>query len=314
VRFDALLVLSFGGPERAEDVLPFLQNVVRGRQVPAARLEKVAAQYMRLGGRSPINDHNRALVTALRQKTDLPVYWGNRNWKPYLAGTVAQMAAGGVRRAAVLVTSAYSSYSSCGQYLEDIAGSRRQVGPAAPELVKLRPFFDHPGFVGPLAEGLKAVAAGRPDAPVLMTAHSIPVAMAEVCDYQAQLAETARLVAEQAGIDPARCRLVYQSRSGPPGQPWLEPDILDALPPSSSEAPEVIVVPVGFVSDHMEVVHDLDLLAAEKAGERGVKLLRSPTPGGHPAFVEMVLDLMEEAETSRWPVPCRPGCCPVPPR
>lgn len=340
--FDALLLLSFGGPERGEDVIAFLENVVRGREVPPARLEKVAAQYMRLGGRSPINDQNRALLAALRQRTDLPLYWGNRNWEPYLADTVARMGEDGVRRAAVFVTSAYSSYSSCGQYLDDLAGARAQAGPGAPELVKLRPFFDHPGFVGPLAEGLRAAAAGRADTPIFMTAHSIPLAMAEVSDYRAQLAETAQLVAEKAAVDPARCKVVYQSRSGPPGQPWLEPDILEAvdslsrrpdaarrdaarrdaarpdaarpdgLPRADPEGrSEVIVVPIGFVSDHMEVIHDLDLVAAEKAAERGIALIRTPTPGCHPAFVEMVFDLMDQEDSSPWPVPCRPGCCPV---
>lgn len=314
MRFDALLVLSFGGPEAAEDVMPFLRNVVRGRDVPEERLEQVASQYMRLGGRSPINDANRALVAALRRKLDRPVYWGNRNWKPCLGETVARMRADGIASAAVFATSAYSSYSGCGQYLHDMARARVEAGDGAPELVKLRPFFDHPGFVEPLAEGLAAAVAGpaAADAPVLMTAHSLPVGMADACDYRSQLARTARLVAEMAGVDQNRCRLVYQSRSGPPSQPWLGPDIgaaLAGLPPGTGE---VVVVPIGFVSDHMEVVHDLDLVAAAQAAEKGVRLVRTPTPGRHPSFVRMVADLLEEAEAGddRWPVPCKPGCCP----
>ncbi|HLI53946.1 MAG TPA: ferrochelatase [Acidimicrobiales bacterium] len=306
MRFDAVLVLSFGGPERPEDVLPFLQNVVAGRDVPPARLEQVAAQYMRMGGRSPINDQNRALVAALGDALGRPVYWGNRNWEPYVEDVVAAMAADGVESAAVFVTSAYSSYSGCGQYLEDLARAARAAGAAAPRMVKLRPFFDHPGFVGPLAEGL--VAADPGGAPVLMTAHSIPLSMARRCDYEAQLATTVSLVAGAAGVDPARCTLVYQSRSGPPSQPWLGPDIVEALP---EDVPEVVVVPVGFVSDHMEVVHDLDVVAAEAAAARGLRLVRTPTPGTHPRFVQMVGELVDELESGSppWPVPCRPGCC-----
>ena len=329
MRFDALLLLSFGGPDGPDDVTPFLANVVRGRPVPPERLEQVAAQYMLFGGRSPINDHNRALLSALeadfaRRGRTTPIYWGNRNWKPYLAESVARMRDDGVGRAAVFVTSAYSSYSSCRQYLDDIERARREVGPGAPEMLKLRPYFNHPGFVEPLADGLRAaVAEAGPGAPVLMSAHSIPAAMAETCDYERQLHDTAGLVAGLAGIGPTRWRPVYQSRSGPPGQPWLGPDVVEAIAGLPNGTDSVVVAPIGFVSDHMEVVFDLDTRAREAAEKRGVRLHRSPTPGADPRFVRMVGDLLEEMEEpggSRLslgslgpaPCPCLDGCCPAP--
>jgi ferrochelatase len=295
--------------------------------VPPERVEEVAGHYMRLGGRSPINDHNRALLAALAaelrsRRRSVPLYWGNRNWAPYLPDAVARMRDDGVTQAAVFATSAYSSYSSCRRYLEDLEEARRTAGPGAPELVKIGPYFNHPGFVDPLAAGLrvarKEAGAG---APVLMSAHSIPLAMAAECDYEAQLAETARLVAAAAGIGPDQWTLVFQSRSGPPSQPWLGPDILDALRdlPGGTEA--VVVAPIGFVSDHMEVVYDLDIQATEEADRRGIRLVRSATPGTHPRFVAMVCDLLAELEDpagapvarsgrlGRVPCPCRPGCC-----
>lgn len=331
MRFDALLLLSFGGPEGPDDVIPFLQNVVRGRPVPSERLEQVAGQYMRFGGRSPINDHNRSLLHALTEEfasrgRDLPVYWGNRNWAPYVADTVARMRDDGVRRAAVFVTSAYSSYSSCRQYLEDLERARREVGSDAPELVKLRPYFDHPGFVEPLIEGLAdALRRVGPDAPVLMSAHSIPSSMAATCAYEEQLRTTAALVATGAGLggthDP--WRLVFQSRSGSPAHPWLGPDVLEVIADLPQATGEVVVVPVGFVSDHMEVVHDLDTQAAGAAADRGIRLVRSATPGTHPRFVRMVCELLAELEEpdsaprlalgppARRPL-CGEGCCPAP--
>ncbi len=324
--FEALLLVSFGGPEGPEDVQPFLENVTQGRAVSPARMQEVAAHYLSFGGVSPINEQNRLLVAALRQALAqrhraLPVYWGNRNWHPFLADTVGQMKADGIRRAAAFVTSAYAGYSSCRQYLEDLARAQAAVGPAAPEIVKLRPFFNHPGFVAPLAAGLRAArAAAGPDAPVLMSAHSIPCTMAATSDYERQLRETARLVADAAGDPPGRWTLVFQSRSGPPQQPWLGPDINDAVASLPDHVAEVIVVPIGFVSDHMEVKYDLDRMAAETAAGRGIRLLRTPTPGTDPRFVDMILDLVEEAEGRR-PVaflgdwgpaafPCAPGCCP----
>jgi ferrochelatase len=325
--FDALLLVSFGGPEGPDEVEPFLRNVLRGRNVPEARVRQVAARYLELGGVSPINGHNRALVEALRKELagrsiDLPVYWGNRNWHPYLADTVRTMASDGVRRAAALVTSAYSSYSSCRQYLEDIEQARLTVGDTAPEVVKLRPYFNHPDFVEAFARGLRAarIQAG-PDAPVLMSGHSIPADMAAACDYERQLRETARLVSEAAGEAGDGWSLVFQSRSGPPTQPWLGPDVNDALTELPAGVRSVIVVPIGFVSDHMEVVYDLDRIAAGIAAERGVQLVRSATPGGHPGFVGMVCDLIEEAsgrapaaacgDLGPAPFPCAPGCCPI---
>lgn len=293
------------------------------------RLQAVAAHYLEFGGVSPINAQNRALRAALEQAlrargTPMPVYWGNRHWYPYLSEVVAQMRDDGIETAAAFVTSAYSSYSGCRQYMDDLAAARAHVGPDAPEVVKLRPFFNHPGFVAPLAEGLRrARAVTGPDAPVLMTAHSIPVAMADTCDYERQLRETARLVADAAGEEPASWSLVYQSRSGPPAQPWLGPDVSDAIAALPAGTESVIVVPVGSVSDHMEVVYDLDHEAAARARARGVRLVRSATPGIDPAFVEMVCLLVDEARDPALgrlalggmgpaPGPCRPGCCPGP--
>ena len=328
--FDAVLLVSFGGPEAPDDVEPFLENVLRGRQVPEERKRQVASRYLELDGVSPINEHNRALVQALHaelraRSADLPVYWGNRNWHPFLADTVRTMRTDGVRRAAAFVTSAYSSYSGCRQYLDDLDRARIDAGADAPEVVKLRPYFNHPGFVEPLAAGLRAGrAAADPDAPVVMSAHSIPVAMAATCEYERQLRETGRLVAELAGEPPDRWTLVFQSRSGPPEQPWLGPDIDDVVATLPGPTSAAIVVPIGFVSDHMEVVYDLDRVTASKAAARGIRLYRTATPGADPRFVSMICDLVEEADGRRRPAalgqlgpaafPCRPGCCPAPSR
>jgi ferrochelatase len=326
VGFDAVLVVSFGGPEGVDDVAPFLENVLRGRPVPPQRMQQVAAHYLELGGVSPINGQNRALVQALGRALDerpqkLPVYWGNRNWHPYLTDVVRAMAADGIQKAAAFVTSAYSSYSGCRQYVEDLARAGAEAGPGAPELVKLRPYFDHPGFVEPLADGLRAARAeAGPDAPVLMSAHSIPSAMAATCAYEEQLAETARLVAERSGVPPEQWSLVYQSRSGPPQQPWLGPDINDHIRTLEPAPPTVIVVPVGFVSDHMEVIYDLDRASRDVAHGRGTHLVRSATPGTDPRFVSMICDLVDEADGRLAPeclgdlgpvaCPCAAGCRP----
>lgn len=326
--FDAVLLLSFGGPDGPDDVMPFLRNVVRGRPVPPERLEAVASNYMLFGGRSPINDLNRALLAALGEEFSAqgrprPLYWGNRNWSPYLADTVARMRDDGVGRAAVFVTSAYSSHSSCRQYIEELERARLEVGPDAPELLKLRPYFNHPGFVEPLAEGLRAALdeAGE-GATVLMSAHSLPSAMAQACDYERQLQETASLVAAGAGLADDRWQVVYQSRSGPPSQPWLGPDVLDVLAALPAGTRSVVVAPIGFVSDHMEVVYDLDVQARRAAEARGVHLVRSATPGAHPRFVRMVRELVAEMEDPAGspplalgsmgpaPCPCLDGCCP----
>jgi ferrochelatase len=265
---------------------------------------------MELGGRSPINDQSRLLLDALRSRAPIPVYWGTRNWHPFVADTVARMAAEGVERAAVFVPSAYASYSGCRQYIENLAGARLDAGRSAPELVKIPPFYDRPGFVEPLADGLRSARTeAGPRAPVLMSAHSIPEAMAAHCEYESQLRSAGDLVAKVAGETERGWTLAFQSRSGPPGVPWLGPDIEDAiagLPPGTSSA---IVVPLGFTSDHMEVVYDLDRKAAAAGAERGVRLVRSATPGDDGRFVEMILTLVEELDAGALP-PCRASCCP----
>lgn len=310
--YDALLLLSFGGPEQPEDVIPFLENVLRGRNVPRQRLLAVAEHYYHFGGRSPINDQCRALIAALQPRLDLPVYWGNRNWHPMLEDTMRKMAADGIQRALVFVTSAYSSYSACRQYMEDIERARLAVGPGAPVCEKLRHFYNHPGFVGPNAEAVRAARAKAPGAPVIFTAHSIPVEMAQTSKYVEQLQATARLVAEEAGVE--SYRLVYQSRSGPPHQPWLEPDILAALDQEKQAGVEAVVVsPIGFMSDHMEVLYDLDYEAANHCKEIGLRMVRAGTAGGHPRFIEMIRELVEERMTGRIEAdPCRQDCCPAP--
>ena len=311
-QYDALLVLSFGGPEQPEDVIPFLENVLRGRNVPRQRLLAVAEHYYHFGGRSPINEQCRALIAALQPKLDLPIYWGNRNWHPMLEDTMRRMAADGVQRALVFVTSAYSSYSACRQYLEDIERARMAVGPGAPVCEKLRHFYNHPGFVGPNAERVRAALAKAPGAAVLFTAHSIPVEMARTSKYVQQLEETARLVAAEAGVE--SYRLVYQSRSGPPAQPWLGPDILEALEETKRAGYEAVVVsPIGFMSDHMEVLYDLDYEAARHSAEIGLKMVRAGTAGGDPRFIEMICELVEERRQGRMEAdPCRQDCCPAP--
>jgi ferrochelatase len=324
--YDAVVVVSFGGPEGPDDVLPFLERVTRGRDVPGDRLRFVARQYDSFGGVSPINGANRALVAALdRELTasghSLPVYWGNRNWHPFLADTVRQMRDDGVERALAFVTSAYSSYSSCRQYLEDIEAARASVGPGAPVIDKLRQFYDHPGFVEPFARNLADAIRSLPievrdAAAIAFTAHSLPIAMAGASDYVAQLREASRLVIETAGA-PHPWELVFQSRSGPPAQPWLEPDVGDHIDRLAADGvPGVVVVPIGFVSDHMEIVHDLDVIAAERAERAGIVFARAATPGTAPEFVAMVRELIEERLDPSLPrralgrLGVRPDVCP----
>lgn len=330
---DALLLVSFGGPEKPSDVIPFLENVTAGRGVPRSRLEQVAEHYQHFGGRSPINDQNRELIDAIRKDfadngLDLPVYWGNRNWDPYLRDTVKQMASDGVKRAAYLVTSAYSSYSGCRQYRENLHDATVGIDLV---LSRLRLYFNHPGFVTPFAEATAAALSTAPDAThVVFVTHSIPTDMNTasggpgVAAYEAQHLEVARLVAESAGA--AAWTLAYCSRSGSPHQPWLEPDINDHLRELAADGvASVAVVPIGFVSDHMEVVFDLDTEAADTAAELGMTFARVSTPGVHPAFVAMVRDLvLERAAVDRGEEPsrsvvgtcapnpdlCAPDCCP----
>src|SRR5215216_8095437 len=303
--YDALLVLSFGGPEGVEEVMPFLANVLRGRNVPESRMREVARHYELFGGVSPINGQNRRLIAALERELEaqgprLPVYWGNRNWHPLLADTLRQMRDDGIRNALAFVTSAYSSYSGCRQYREDIERAREAVGEGAPRVEKLRAFYNHPGFVGPNVENLRAALGQLPPerraaAHVAFTAHSIPSAMAAGCDYERQLLETCRLVAEGAGA--GRWRLVFQSRSGPPAQPWLEPDVCDHLRALKEEGvSDVVVAPVGFISDHMEVLYDLDTEARQVSEELGLNMIRAATVGTHPQFVGMIRRLIIERD------------------
>ncbi len=326
--FDSLLLVSFGGPEKREDVIPFLENVLRGRPVPRERMLEVAEHYYHFDGRSPINQQNRDLIRALEEEPGmaLPVYWGNRNWQPFLEDTLREMAAHGQRRALAFVTSAFSSYSGCRQYLEDIDRARAAVGANAPQVERLRPFYNHPLFIAAVTDRLRQAFSRLPQerrgtAHLVFTAHSIPLAMAESSDYVRQLEEASSLVAASMGRDDFH--IVYQSRSGAPGQPWLGPDIVEALE-TLNGATDVVVMPIGFVSDHMEVLYDLDTEARAAAEARGLNLIRAGTPGTHPAFVSMIVELIRE-RTEGWerravgrygPAPdlCRVGCCPGPPR
>jgi len=306
--YDAFLLVSFGGPEGRDEVIPFLENVTRGRGVPRQRLEQVAEHYYRFGGVSPISQQCRDLLAATEKdfaasSVDLPVYWGNRNWRPLLADTIAAMAADGRQHAVAFVTSPYSSYSSCRQYLDDIEQARAQAGPGAPRVDKLRPYFNHPGFIEPLADAVRAAAmalpAGADGFDLVFTAHSIPEAMAAASGpagwaYPAQLAEASRLVAERVG-GARSWRLAYQSRSGPPSVPWLGPDVTDCLAElAAAGSAGVVLVPVGFISDHMEVVYDLDVEAADAAAGLGLPLARAATPGTDPRFAAMMTELVRE--------------------
>lgn len=309
--FDALLWLSFGGPEGPDDVIPFLENVTRGRGVPSERLAEVAGHYHHFGGASPINELNRAAIKAVESELDgqgleLPVYFGNRNWRPYAEDVVARMKADGVRRALVFPTSAYGGYSACRQYDEDIERARAAVGDDAPELVKLRQYFDHPLFIASFADAVFAArgtlaAEHRDQARLVFTAHSIPLSADRAAGppveggelYSRQVAEAARLVAAQTGIEDFD--IVWQSRSGPPHVPWLEPDIVDHLGQLHTAGVHAVVVcPIGFVSDHLEVVWDLDNEAAERAAELGMGYARAATPNGDPRFAELVVELVRE--------------------
>jgi ferrochelatase len=331
-RYDAMLLVSFGGPEGMDDVMPFLANVVRGKNVPEQRLCEVATHYQHFGGVSPIGAQCRALVAALGEELDrhgmpLPVYWGNRNWHPLLADTLRQMAADGVSHALAFFTSAYGSYPGCRQYLEDVARARAEVGERAPQVDKLRAFYNHPGFIEPLAELVAAAFERIPEprragARLVFTAHSLPRALAAACDYEAELRETAALVAFPLGR--AQYSLVYQSRSGPASQPWLEPDIVDHLRALAREGVrDVVVAPIGFLSDHMEVVYDLDLEAKARALELGLNMVRVATLGTHPRFVAMIRELIVERTRGEGlrphlgtrgaaPDECPEGCCLAP--
>jgi protoporphyrin/coproporphyrin ferrochelatase len=342
--YDAVLLLSFGGPEQPSDVLPFLENVTRGRGVPRERLESVAEHYQHFGGRSPINDQNRALLAAVRAELDargldLPLYWGNRNWDPYLPDTLRQARADGVRRICVLVTSAYSSYSGCRQYREDLAaallGLAGEVGAdQLPAVDKIRHYFNHPGFVAANVDAVLAGLAQVPDgALIAFVTHSVPTAMNDTAGieggrYENQHRDVAATVAaavgERRGATP-EWELVYCSRSGPPGQPWLEPDVNDHLRNLKDRGvPGVVVAPVGFISDHMEVAYDLDTEARRTAEEIGLPFVRAATVGTDSRFVAGLVDLvLERAAQARGEMPqqptageagpswavCPAGCC-----
>ena len=306
MEFDALLLLSFGGPEGPDQVMPFLENVTRGRGIPRERLESVAEHYLHFGGVSPINGINRALIAEIeaelaRRGRRIPVYFGNRNWEPYVEDTVTQMRDKGIERAAVFTTSAWGGYSGCTQYQEDIARGRAAAGAGAPELVKLRQYFDHPLLVEMFADAIRDAAATLPaelrdEARLVFTAHSIPLRAADRCGpdlYERQVGYTCRLVAAAAGyLDYDH---VWQSRSGPPQVPWLEPDVgdhLEALQRAGTRA--VIVCPVGFVADHIEVVWDLDNELAEQAAQAGIAFARASTPNAQTRFAQLAVDLLDE--------------------
>ncbi len=301
--FDAMLLVSFGGPEHPDDVVPFLENVTAGRGIPRERLEQVGEHYYRFGGKSPLNELNRELIESVRKDfaengIDLPVYWGNRNWTPYLRDAVRQMSEDGVTNAAYFVTSAYSSYSGCRQYREDLFDARSGFDL---ELTRLRLYFNHPGFVTPFIEATSAALAEAPDdTHIVFVTHSVPDAMDAASGgpgrhaYRRQHGEVASLVAEGAGAG-HRWSLAFCSRSGSPHVRWLEPDINDHLRELAAEGvTSVVVVPIGFVSDHMEVIFDLDTEAAATAKELGLRYDRVDTPGEYPAFVAMIRDLILE--------------------
>ncbi len=310
LRYDAVLIVSFGGPEKREDVIPFLENVLRGKPVPRSRLLEVAEHYYHFDGISPINDQVRELIAALRGELDrsqisLPIYWGNRNWNPMLADTLRQMERDGIRRALAFMTSAFSSYSGCRQYRENVDQARQEVGAGAPQIDKLRMFYNHPGFIAANVDRIRAAfeqlsPEARPAARIAFTAHSIPLSMSTNCRYVQQLEECCRLVAETLQISADRWQLVYQSRSGRPGDPWLEPDISDHLREiHAAGTKSVVIAPIGFISDHMEVKFDLDEEAREICDELGMAMSRAATVGSHPVFVECIRELIEERQGLR---------------
>lgn len=327
--YDAILFVSFGGPEGMDDVIPFLENVLRGRNVPRERMLQVARHYELFGGVSPINEQNRQVISALKEELEtngpsLPIYFGNRNWHPMLADSIRQMREDGITNALAFVTSAYSSFSSCRQYLENIAEARQIVGEGAPRVEKIRAFYNHPLFIEANAENIRASLAKIPEerrnnAQLVFTAHSIPMSMATNCDYEAQLGEAARLVADELGRD--QWSLVYQSRSGSPAQPWLAPDILDYLRElHAAGIRDVVISPIGFVSDHMEIIYDLDTEAMALCNELGLNMIRAATAGTHPSFIKMIRELIMERIDPERPRrslgndgsrgdTCKPECC-----
>jgi ferrochelatase len=334
MNYDAILVVSFGGPESKDDVIPFLENVLRGKPVPRERLLEVAEHYYHFDGKSPINQQTRDLIAALKTELDqhgpkLPVYWGNRNWHPMLADTLRQMKQDGIQRALAFVTSVYSSYSGCRQYREDIARAQAEVGEGAPQVDKIRVFFNHPGYIEATEERLNDAlnelpAGSKENVQIVYVAHSVPMSMANTSDYVMQLEEVRKLTSQLVGIN--NHALVYQSRSGAPGQPWLEPDILDYLREGKTKnlATAVVIAPISFISDHMEVLYDLDIEARHLCESLGLPMARAKTVGVHPKFIagirELILERTDGIERRalgslgpRQDV-CAQDCCPAPQR
>ncbi len=314
--YDAFLLVSFGGPEKHEDVIPFLENVLRGRNVPRERMLEVAEHYYHFDGKSPINRQCEELLAALRvefaaHNLNLPIYWGNRNWHPMLADTVERMRADGIRHALAFATSAYGSYSGCRQYREDLDRAIASI-PGAPVIDKLRPFSADPGFIEAAAARVSEALKKLPGADIVYTAHSVPLSMSQSSPYEQQLRDTCAEVNRLIGRANATPTLVFQSRSGPPGQPWLEPDIGDYI--RGTDSKRLIVVPIGFLSDHMEVLFDLDTEAAEIARERGIEFVRAGTVGTHPAFVSAIRKMVEAAIADGGVAACSPACCQAPQR
>jgi ferrochelatase len=332
--YDSFLLVSFGGPEGPEDVMPFLENVLRGKHVPRERMLEVAQHYQRFGGVSPINEQNRQLLDAIQTEftsagVELPIYWGNRNWDPLLPDTLRQMRADGRRRALAFFTSMFSCYSGCRQYRENIIAAQAEVGEGAPIVEKVRMGFNHPGFIDTMAanlrDGMTALNADAGTVPVLFTAHSIPLSMSDNCDYVKQLNDASGLIAAAVGCE--NWRLVFQSRSGPPQQPWLEPDVCDAISAwdDQEKLSQLVIVPLGFISDHMEVLYDLDEEAKTLCKDRGIAMTRAATAGTDKNFVAMIRELVEErlgktndrralGELGPWHDVCPQDCCLYTPR
>lgn len=333
-KYDAILIIGFGGPEGPDDVIPFLENVLRGKRVPRERMLEVAEHYYHFGGISPINQQVRDLIEALKPAlssagVDLPVYWGNRNWHPMLTDTLQQMKEDGIENALAVVISAFSSYSGCRQYREDVIRAQEEIGEGAPNVRKIRVFYNHPGFIEASTAQISTALENHPDRKkvrLVFTAHSIPNSMADTSDYVKQLTESCRLIAEQLDWPEDQYDLVYQSRSGRPEDPWLEPDILDHLKDlHEQKIEEVVIYPLGFLSDHMEVLFDLDTEAKDLCTELGMKMTRALTVGTHPAMVKTWVELIQE-RLSEEPVRkaigcfgpnhdvCPENCCPAPRR
>ena len=331
--YDAILVVSFGGPEGPDDVIPFLENVLRGRNVPRERMLEVAEHYNHFGGVSPINQQCRDLIGALESELaaheiEIPIHWGNRNWHPFLPETVSRLYNEGARRVLAFVTSGFSCYSGCRQYRENI---RDAVAAEAPDMQvdRLRVVYNHPDFIAVHVEHLRQAIGRLPEGRevhIAFTAHSIPMSMAESSDYEQQLRETARLVCEEAEIPESNWQLVWQSRSGRPQDPWLEPDICDHIDDLAAAHSNLgmVVAPIGFLSDHMEVLYDLDDEARTACEQRGVPMERAATPGTHPRFIQMIRSLIQERIGQCSPSAigrfgpnhdvCPQDCCPAPVR